>query len=82
MRKLLPNKPADPLGLDKEDIYILNGILTLTSLSGLLGSDQKGCQNGETRHFSAAKPQVWMQRQRTMDMNMKYQNMTIEEKIY
>ena len=36
------------------------GCLTLTNLNGLLG------QNGEPPHFSEAKPQVWMQRRRTM----------------
>ena len=45
------------------------GILTLTNLNGLLGSDKPGSQNGEPPHFSAAKPQVGMQRRRTMGLN-------------
>ena len=35
MKKLLANNPADA-----EDIHNLNGIVTLTSLNGLLGSDK------------------------------------------
>ena len=31
------------------------GMLTLTNLNGLLGSDQSDSQNGEPPHLSAAK---------------------------
>ena len=40
-------------------------MLTLTGLNGLLRSD---CQSHEPPNLRAAKPQVWMQRQSTMQV--------------
>ena len=54
------------LGCDKRDRQNKTGILTLTNLNGLLGSDQQECQNDDVPHFSAAKPQLWMRKQRSM----------------
>ena len=54
------------LGAYKNHCQNKKGILTLSNLNGLLSSDQPGSQNSEPPHFSAAKPQVWMQRQCTM----------------